>query len=115
MRYRVVHDDGETREIESAGGDCPIRTLDRARSRSRTIVATIHVPHEYVGLGARSSARTAAAMQRDMDRPRPSRQVRYELPLAEVVLDFHDRMKSATRGYGSLDYELDRATGRTTS
>jgi GTP-binding protein LepA len=33
-------------------------------------------------------------------------QVRYELPLAEVVLDFHDRIKGATRGYGSFDYEL---------
>jgi GTP-binding protein LepA len=33
-------------------------------------------------------------------------QVRYELPLAEVVLDFHDRIKSITRGYGSFDYEL---------
>ena len=33
-------------------------------------------------------------------------QIRYELPLAEVVLDFHDRIKSATRGYGSFDYEL---------
>jgi GTP-binding protein LepA len=33
-------------------------------------------------------------------------QIRYELPLAEVVTDFHDRIKSVTRGYGSYDYDL---------
>jgi GTP-binding protein LepA len=33
-------------------------------------------------------------------------QIEYDLPLAEVVTDFHDRIKSVTRGYGSFDYEL---------
>ncbi len=33
-------------------------------------------------------------------------QVTYELPLSQVIVDFQDRLKSATRGYGSLDYEL---------
>jgi GTP-binding protein LepA len=32
-------------------------------------------------------------------------QVRYELPLAEVVFDFHDRIKGVSRGYGSFDYD----------
>jgi GTP-binding protein LepA len=45
-------------------------------------------------------------VQRDLHAYRSRVQLRYELPLAEVVADFHDRVKSVTRGYGSFDYEL---------
>ena len=69
------------------------------------ILATIHVPPEYVGavLGLCQERR---GTQRDMHHHGSRVQVRYELPLSEVVLDFHDRIKSVTRGYGSFDYEL---------
>jgi GTP-binding protein LepA len=44
--------------------------------------------------------------QKDLSHHGSRVQLRYELPLAEVVVDFHDRIKSATRGYGSFDYDL---------
>ena len=45
-------------------------------------------------------------MQKDLTHHGSRVQLRYRLPLAEVVIDFHDRIKSATRGYGSFDYDL---------
>jgi GTP-binding protein LepA len=53
--------------------------------------------------------------QRDMTHHGSRIQLRYELPLSEVVLDFHDRIKSATRGYGSFDYDLTRLSRPPTS
>jgi GTP-binding protein LepA len=44
-------------------------------------------------------------VQRDMSHHGSRVQIRYDMPLSEVVLDFHDRIKSATRGYGSFDYD----------
>jgi len=74
------------------------------RIEEPVIVATIHVPQEYVG-PVLSLCQERRGNQRDMTHAGGRVQVSYELPLAEVVLDFHDRIKSVTRGYGSFDYD----------
>jgi GTP-binding protein LepA len=103
VRYRVVLRSGDVREIETPAA-LP-DPADIARIEEPLILATIHVPPEYVGavLGLCQERR---GNQRDMHHHGSRVQVRYELPLADVVLDFHDRIKSVTRGYGSFDYEL---------
>jgi GTP-binding protein LepA len=103
VRYRVVLGSGEVREIESPA-ELPAAG-DIERVEEPTILATVHVPPEYVG-AVLALCQERRGVQRDMSHHGSRVQVRYELPLAEVVLDFHDRIKSATRGYGSFDYDL---------
>jgi len=69
------------------------------------IDATIHVPAEFVG-NVLALCQDRRGIQKDMTQHGARVQVHYELPLNEVVVDFHDRLKSATKGYGSFDYEL---------
>ena len=103
MRYAVVLVSGEVREIESPA-QLPDLTLVE-RIEEPYILATIHVPQEFVG-AVLQLCQDRRGVQRDMEVHGRRVQVRYELPLAEVVTDFHDRVKSVTRGYGSYDYDL---------
>ncbi|MBW2315023.1 MAG: elongation factor 4 [Deltaproteobacteria bacterium] len=103
VRYRVHLEDGEVRDIESPAA-LPA-TQDTKKIEEPVILATIHVPSEYVG-GVLQLCQDRRGIQRDMSVHGSRVQVRYELPLSEVVLDFHDRLKTVTRGYGSMDYEL---------
>jgi len=70
------------------------------------IKATIHIPERYMG------AVMTLCMERRGENtnyhyPMPGRiEFTCELPLAEVIYDFYDRLKSVTQGYGSFDYEL---------
>lgn len=66
----------------------------------------IHVPNEFVG-AILKLCEDRRGIQVDLRYLGPKRvQITYDLPMAEVVYDFFDRMKSATRGYASLDYEV---------
>lgn len=103
VRYRVVPRDGEIFEIESPAALPEPSEIDEIQEP--VVLATIHVPSEHLGavLGLCQDRR---GTQKDMSIHGTRVQVRYELPLNEIVTDFHDRLKSATRGYGSFDYEL---------
>jgi len=103
VRYRVVPKEGEPFEIESPAA-LP-DSMEIKEIQEPVVLATIHVPSAHLGavLGLCQDRRGA---QKDMGVHGTRVQVRYELPLNEIVTDFHDRLKSATRGYGSFDYEL---------
>jgi GTP-binding protein LepA len=103
VRYRVVPREGEPFEIETPAAMPPAGDIDRVEEPM--ILATLHLPPEYTG-AVLALCQERRGQQRDMTHHGSRVQLRYELPLSEVVLDFHDRIKSATRGYGSFDYEL---------
>ncbi len=103
VRYQVVRKDGEVHEIETPAALPDVTLIDRIEEPM--ILATIHVPQEYVG-SVMALCQDRRGTQRDMTVHGSRVQIRYELPLAEVVADFHDRIKSVTRGFGSYDYDL---------
>jgi GTP-binding protein LepA len=98
-----VKTDGSVEEIESPAALPDPHEVERIEEP--VIVATIHLPQEYVG-PVIALCQDRRGVQRDITLHGGRGQIRYELPLAEVVADFHDKIKSATRGYGSYDYDL---------
>lgn len=70
------------------------------------VAATIHCPREYLG-NVLKLCEEKRGVQTGLHFHGPNRAVvEYRLPLNEIVLDFHDRLKSRTRGYASFDYEI---------
>jgi GTP-binding protein LepA len=103
VAYQVNLTDGSQIMIDS-----PAKLPDPMRVESIAepyIVATIHLPDTYLG-GVLALCEDKRGEQRELNFPSPGRAiVIYEMPLSEMVYDFYDRLKSASRGYASLDYE----------
>ena len=99
--YEVARTDGSIEYVDNPS-KLPILNVI-AEIREPMITANILVPPDYVGavLGLCSEKR---GVQKKMLYLAAQVSLQYELPLAEVVLDFFDRLKSATRGYASFDY-----------
>jgi GTP-binding protein LepA len=103
VRYVVHLTDGSEREVHS-----PTDLPDPARIErieEPYIRATIICPKEQVG-AVMELCQQRRGTHVDMNYLSPERvQLRYDMPLGEIVLDFFDLLKSSTRGYASLDYE----------
>jgi GTP-binding protein LepA len=103
VRYEVAVIGGETVDVRS-----PTEMPDPAsieEIREPYIRATIITPADYVG-AVMELCQGRRGSHVDMHYLSPQRvQIRYDLPLAEIVLDFFDQLKSSSRGYASLDYE----------
>ena len=101
--FEVLQTDGTVLEIDSPSKLPPPDKI--AEIREPIITANILVPPDYVGgiLGLCSEKR---GVQKKMQFLGTQVSLQYQLPLVEVVLDFFDRLKSASRGYASFDYEF---------
>jgi len=101
--YQVLLNDGSLIEIEN-----PSKLPDQSRIREirePIITASILVPQDYVG-AVITLCMQKRGTQRNMQYVGRQVILTYELPLNEVVMDFFDKLKSASRGYASLDYEF---------
>lgn len=102
--YRVTRTDGSVIEVENPSHLPSPQQLQQVEEPY--IKASIMAPSEYVGpiFGLCQEKR---GIQRGVEYVEGGRVViTYDLPLNEIVMDFYDRLKSATRGYASMDYEL---------
>jgi len=101
--YQVLVKDGTVQEIEN-----PSRLPDLSKIeeiREPIITTTILVPQDYVG-AVITLCTGKRGVQKNMQYLGRQVILTYEMPLNEVVLDFFDKLKSASRGYASLDYEF---------
>jgi GTP-binding protein LepA len=102
--YRVTDTAGEVQEIDNPAKLPPVQKIARLEEP----ILTCHVHGRTDDVGAvLKLCQDRRGVQRDLKYIGTRRvQITYDIPLAEVVFDFFDKLKSVSRGYASLDYEL---------
>jgi GTP-binding protein LepA len=102
--YQAVLKSGEVRDIHKPS-EMPDPMVLETMAEPR-VHAQIHVPQEYVG-AVMKLCESKRGRQLGLEYLSTTKVVvQYDLPFAEIVFDFYDKLKSATRGYASLDYEF---------
>jgi GTP-binding protein LepA len=104
VRYHIKMTDGSVIEVDNPSRWPEPQSIDVIREP--VITAKILTNEEYVG-GIFKLVEEKRGKQLNFEYVTPTRvMLTYELPLNEIVLDFYDRLKSISRGYASLDYQL---------
>ncbi|GBG56385.1 elongation factor 4 [Sporomusaceae bacterium FL31] len=102
--YKVYKTDGEMLEIDNPSRLPTPQEIDHIDEPY--VKATVIVPNDYVGAVMELSQEKRGEFK-DMKYLDTTRvMITYNLPLSEIIYDYFDRLKSSTRGYASLDYEL---------
>jgi GTP-binding protein LepA len=104
VAYRVTKTSGEVVMVASPSKLPP--SQEAQEIAEPYILASIHMPAEFVGV-VFALCEEKRGKQRELRYMGENRVVvEYELPLGEIVLDFYDRLKSVSKGYASMEYEL---------
>ena len=101
--YEVLLRNGEVIHVENPFKLPPVDKIAEIREPIDSV--TIFVPDEYVG-AVMTLCNQKRGVQLDLAYHGRQVHLHYDLPLAEIVLDFFDKLKSLTRGYASMDYEF---------
>ncbi|MFZ5798872.1 MAG: translation elongation factor 4 [Desulfobulbaceae bacterium] len=104
VRYTFYLNNGKVLEVDNPAHYPDPSTIEHVEEPY--IKATIHIPERYMGV-VMTLCMERRGENTHYHYPMPGRiEFTCELPLAEVIYDFYDRLKSVTQGYGSFDYEL---------
>ena len=103
--YELLTTDNEVIPLDNPAKLPPSTKV--AEIREPIILASILTPPDHVG-NVIKLCEEKRGVQRDIQYLGGQVQIRYELPMAEVVLDFFDKLKSVSRGYASLEYHFER-------
>lgn len=101
--YEVLLRNGDIIHVENPSKLPPVEKIAEIREPIDDV--TIFVPDEYVG-AVMKLCNDKRGVQTNLAYHGRQVHIHYDLPLAEIVLDFFDRLKSLTRGYASMDYEF---------
>ncbi|MBL4608911.1 MAG: elongation factor 4 [Pseudomonadales bacterium] len=101
--YQILTKKGEVIEVDNPSAMPDISVIEELREPIAQV--NILVPQEYVG-NVMTLSNQRRGVQKNMQYMGNQVSLSYEIPLAEVVLDFFDRLKSVSRGYASLDYSF---------
>ena len=105
VRYQVIKTNGEELFIDNPS-ELP-KLVEIEDLREPFIKAQILTPNEYVGAIMKLCLDRRGVLKNQTYLSQTRVDIQFDLPLAEVVFDFYDKLKSITRGYASLDYEFD--------
>ncbi|WP_233842967.1 translation elongation factor 4 [Dyella sp. 2HG41-7] len=103
--YEVLKTDGSLMQLDNPARLPALPQIEEIREP--IIVANILTPPDYIG-NIITLCEEKRGVQRSIQYLATQVQISYELPLAEVVLDFFDKLKSVSRGYASMDYHMER-------